>query len=299
MLGSVAQLIALTTFGNASLRNDADGVRSLTFYPANSTFQFCQCVRYVDITASDKAKQETAWAADPTAWLERLKNEGYIALRLHNGAQDATMTEKAAVPDRMLVGFVGAGGRWLIEAIGPRGSDYWEGRWDLGDRARADRRIWRVTYGRIAASLVTPGASPDDLEELRRTLDTAFLDIGAYASSRKLDNFAAIFEKSRMQLTTEVTGSDLDYTDLTLKGQLSSTAERLLAASQLGWVFGGMGSWNDVAPQADEEYDRLSEKLFRLLNRTYVEVANTTAHPGNIEAVAQGMRAEGRPPPNT
>lgn len=86
-----------------------------------------------------------------------------------------------------------------------------------------------------------------------------------------------------MQLTTEVTGNGLYHSGLTLQGQLSSTAEQLLAASQLGWVFGGMGSWNDVAPQADEEYGRLSEKLFRLLNRTYVDVANTTAYLGSID----------------
>lgn len=104
--------------------------------------------------------------------------------------------EKDRIPDRVLAGFVGGGGRWLIEAIGPRGSDYWEGRWDLGDRARADRKIWRVTYGRIAQSLVTPGASPDDLEDLKRTLDAALLEIAAYATRHKLDTFAVIREKS-------------------------------------------------------------------------------------------------------
>lgn len=277
MLGSVAQVIALTAFGNAFLQGPQT-VSSPTFFPSNSTFQFCEYVHFADVPASSKSKQETVWATDPAAWFDRLRKEGYVALRLHYGAVGGKTVGTYHFPDRMLAGFVGGGGRWLIEAIGPRGSDYWEARWDLGDRSRADRKIWRVTYVRIAHSQVTPATGPDDLENLKRTLDTTLLELQTYATNHKLDSFAAIFQKSRMQLTTEVIGKDLYHSDLTPKGQLSLTAEQLLAASQLGWVFGGMGSWNDVAPQADKEYEQLSERLFDLLNRTYVDVANTTAH---------------------
>jgi hypothetical protein len=207
-----------------------------------------------------------------------LKKEGTYALRLHYGAVGGKTVGTYHVPDRMLAGFVGGGGRWLVEAISPRGSDYWEARWEVGDHSRTDRKIWRVTYGRIARDQVTQNASPEDLENLKHRLETALLEIQAYATAHQLENFAAIFEKSRSQLSAEAPGKDVYHSDLTLNGQLSSTAQQLLAASQLGWVFGGMGSWNDTPhDQVDREYERLSEELFTLLNRTYVAVANTTA----------------------
>jgi hypothetical protein len=232
----------------------------------------------VDVTVSGNSEQETAWAADPTAWYERLKKEQTCALRLHYGAAGGKTVGTYHVPDRMLAGFVGGGGRWLIETIGPRGSDYWEARWEVGDRARADRRIWRVTYGRIAHDQVTRGSDSEDLETLKRKLETTLTEIQSYASAHNLETFAAIFQKSRSQLSADAPGKGVYHADLTVTGQLSPAAQQLLAASQLGWVFGGMGSWNDTPhDEADKEYERLSEELFTLLNQSYVAVANTTA----------------------
>ena len=277
MLGTVAQAIALTAFGNAFLE-DPRAISSPPFYPSNSTFQFCEYVRFVDMTASGGSVEETAWAADPIAWVDRLKKEGSHALQLHYDAVGAKTAGAYPVAERMLAGFAGGAGRWLIEVIGPRGSDYWEARWELGDRSRADRKIWRVTHGRIARDQVTQTASPDDLENLKDRLYTTLSEIQGYAAAHRLESFAAIFATSRSQLTAEAPGKDVDYSDLALNGQLSVSARQLLAASQLGWVFGGMGSWNDIPhDQSDQEYEWLSEELFALLNRTYVAVANTTA----------------------
>jgi hypothetical protein len=43
-----------------------------------------------------------------------------------------------------------------------------------------------------------------------------------------------------------------------------------LDACQSAWVFGGMGSWNDMGFEgADQkEYDHVSEQLFAALNET-------------------------------
>jgi hypothetical protein len=231
----------------------------------------------VDVAVSDNAKHETAWAPDPTGWFERLRNEHAHALRLHYVAGGGKTVGAYHLPDRMLAGFVGNGGRWLIETIGPQGSDYWEARWEVSDRSRADRRIWRVTYGRIAHNQVTQSPDSQDLEDLKRKLDTTLTEIRDYASAHNLESFATIFQKSRSQLSAEAPGNGVYHSDLTLSGQLSPTERQLLAASQLGWVFGGMGSWNDTIPHDDKEYERLSEDLFGLLNRTYVAVANATA----------------------
>lgn len=268
MLGTVAQAIALTTYGNEALRPGC-AIDAAAFYPSNSTFQFCEYVRFAEAVA---------WAEDPIAWFDRLKKDGVRALRLHHGSTGEKTLGGYHVPGRMVAGFAGES-RWSIEAIAARGSDWWEPRWELGDRARRDRRIWRVTYGRIARDQPTRSPEPEDLESLKRELDAALVAIEGYARSHRLENFASLFERGRAQLSSDRPGDGVDHSDLAPPGQLSLTAQQLLAASQLGWVFGGMGSWNDVsrADADDAEYERSSQRLFGLLNRTYVAVANTTA----------------------
>lgn len=50
----------------------------------------------------------------------------------------------------------------------------------------------------------------------------------------------------------------------------------LLDACQSAWVFGGMGSWNDLAfdGAAQVEYEQVSERLFH----TVVDVIQTAAN---------------------
>jgi hypothetical protein len=114
---------------------------------------------------------------------------------------------------------------------------------------------------------------------LQRALDQSLSEIERFARSYRLDNFAALFERSRALLSAPQSGNAVYHNDLTLSGQLSPAAERLLEASQVAWVFGGMGSWNDLGQQEtdDEAYQRLSDSLYGLLNRTYVAVASSTA----------------------
>ena len=277
MLGTVAQVMALTAYGNATLQH-TDSIPVPAFYPGNSAFQFCEYARFVDVIGSGPSTQVQPWAEDPNAWFDRLRSEGVATLRLRYGPQSNGTVGGERVPDRMLAGFVGGGGRWLIEALSPGGSDYWEARWQVGDRNRADQKIWRVTYGRIARGQITHTLAPENLEQLQRDLDRTFVELERCARSHRLESFATLFERSRAELSAASPGSDVYHTDLTVPGQLSQLAGQLLAASQLGWVFGGMGSWNDVGSDVskDPDYQRLSDTLFTLLPRTYVAVADTT-----------------------
>jgi hypothetical protein len=56
-------------------------------------------------------------------------------------------------------------------------------------------------------------------------------------------------------------------------------AKQLLGAVQAAWVFGGMGSWNDLGFDGDDqqEYDKLSIELFLLLNQAICSAINTTS----------------------
>lgn len=67
-------------------------------------------------------------------------------------------------------------------------------------------------------------------------------------------------------------------------GRLSESTQRLFQAARSAYVFGGMGSWNDGAAEPWEEYERLSEELYRLLNRIFVATANSTVPESSASA---------------
>ena len=68
------------------------------------------------------------------------------------------------------------------------------------------------------------------------------------------------------------------HKDLIPDGAASGLATCLLDACQSAWVFGGMGSWNDMSFEGVDptEYDRVSEQLFSTLNETIQTAANVS-----------------------
>jgi hypothetical protein len=272
MQTSIAQLAALTIYGNAFLlRPNA----AADFYPANSTFRFCEYVNFVDLRSDGNRRIEDPFVSDPLAWFEALRNKCIDTLRMQYGPSG-----QAQHPDRMLVGFVG-GGRWLIESQMSGSSDFWQSRWEVGDRTRQDRKIWRVTYARVATN--QPSIQPqvlEDLERLSQDLEQHLVAIEKFARMQKLDNFAILFQRARIRLHSDPPYSNLYHSDLIRTELLPITACRLLAACQDAWVFGGMGSWNDIGFECTTQprYEELSEKLYRLLNRAIVVAANSSSY---------------------
>jgi len=273
MQTSIAQVAALTIYGNAFLLRPSAIVG---FYPENSTFHGCEYVNFVDLRRNGNQWVEEVFAADPVAWFEALRKQGVVTLRAQYGTSGRTQPA-----DRVLAGFVGGGGRWLLEAQASGGSDFWEARWQVGDRTRNDRRIWRVTYARFAAN--QPSIQPEGLEDLERLLqefEQHLIAIEEFARAQKLDNFGNLFQSARSRLHSEPPYADQYHSDLTRPEFLPVAACKLLAACQDAWVFGGMGSWNDQAFDAATQprYEALSEKLYQLLNRAVVVAANSSSY---------------------
>ena len=272
--GSIAQIVALTTYGNAFLRGLTEFNES--FYPANSTFKFCERIEFVGMQPDGEKWKEALLAADPIAWLEVIRSDGVTGLQMSYGPSGAKESS-----DRMMVGFVGGGGRWRIEAIGSRSSDWWSGRWQIGDRDRKDQRIWRVTYGRFAEGQPQRGQHTEDLARLRGELERCLGEIAEFAHAQQFGEFAKAFESGLARLRSELPYNDLYHTDIAPLQLLPLSARQLLGASQAAWVFGGMGSWNDVVVGRESQgrYDELSERLYALLNRAIVAAANSSMAP--------------------
>jgi hypothetical protein len=68
------------------------------------------------------------------------------------------------------------------------------------------------------------------------------------------------------------------HRDIALPGQLSANARSLLKASMRAWVFGGMGSWNDMGfeKSLQTEYENVSEGLFAILHEAIEAAVSST-----------------------
>jgi hypothetical protein len=271
MQGTIAQIVALTTHGNAILQ-DAQIREILDFQSRNTTFKFCEWARFSDVPPSESNVGESVYAADVFGWFARLRKEEVSGIRMSYGPSN-----KNSVPDRTLVGFVGGGGKWLIETYQRDRTYSWEPRWRVGDRERKDKRIWRVAYVRISSSDQLGSGQVQDLAQLKTELRHILIEVAQFSRSQNLDNFTTAFESGIVRLDSRSPFEDLYHDDLAPAGFLSLDACQLLGSVEAAWVFGGMGSWNDVYFEEKERarYDDLSEKLYRLLNQALVAAANS------------------------
>ena len=278
MQGTIAQVIAITAHGNGFLRGIV-APDTAAFYPANSTFKFCEDVKFVTLQTQGKQRQECSYAANPMEWVERLGSEGVDALRLRYVSDVEQKVGGTVVPAYQLVGFIGGGGRWLIEASKQSKVDYWEGRWEVGDRQRKDQKIWRITYGCVAQNQNALPAQTTDLENLKVHLNQELRNIAAFARAQKLDHFAQAFERGLVCLDASKSPGKLWHDDMVLPGLLLLIANQLLNAVQAGWVFGAMGSWNDLSFAGDDQkrYEQLSAELYSLFIQAVVAATNTSA----------------------
>jgi hypothetical protein len=270
MTGTLAQLISLVSFGNDFLNT---GTLPGNFYPENSTFQFCNSVEFVAFKKSlfsSKFKESTI-ASDPYKWFELLKKDKCKRLSLFYQPSDQSMG-----PDHKLAGFVGGGGGWLIEAVHNKHSDFWANNWTVTNKDAADRKIWSVKYGAIAWDQPTQNLQ-FDLDAVREELHNALLNISLFANEHQLNNWLGVFEKARKALNSDNPAADFYHKDLIVTQNYPLPARQLLFCAGLAWVFGGMGSWNDLVfdkPEDNKAYDELSTALYSAINTAIMSVIN-------------------------
>lgn len=271
MVGSTAQVAALTCHLNARKL----GIATHDFIPDNSTCKFCESIHFL--------RQKRGWfnrrgswqvvARTPNEWLDSIVESGFSrAVLVHNLSYDAKLS------DRMSAGFVGGGGRWLLCVEQNKQSDYWEASWEVGNREAADRRIWKVQYALVAAGPIAKSPAIS-IDELANQLVGALTEIETFARKHDLSGFADCFAKAQKCLGADDPFSLVYHRDLAPEGALSLPAARLLASCQAAWVFGGMGSWNDLGFDGDDQivYQKLSDCLYDLLNKAICAGVNETA----------------------
>lgn len=270
MNGHVFTHLMLTCVGNHFLRGgDLAG-----FWPGSDAFRFTgACDFRMPPDSGKDADDYPLVAADPMQWLQGLKprTRGF---RLHHTERMRAANQQLGVSDRMLAGMVGGGQRWLIEVVGERGSELWEGFERLGDRNAPDRKIWLWTFIRQGEAS-TPELDADvaalPLDRAVAQFHDALTRIEAYARAEDHGNFAEVFRGALADLDKGEGAADwinLDHTGL------NQRQASILTATSRASVFGGMGSWNDLG--GGDAYDKVSQDLYATLNDCIMALGNST-----------------------
>ena len=157
--------------------------------------------------------------------------------------------------------------------------DVWAGVWEVGNREAPDRRIWRVRYGLVAENVDLGLPTTRPLATIITELRQALSDLVAFCDQLQIQGFGERFRKAEECLSADNPLVLVHHKDLAPEKLLSLSAQQLLAASQAAWVFGGMGSWNDMGFEGREQgrYEKLSDSLFSLLNEAIPASVNSAA----------------------
>jgi hypothetical protein len=274
VVGTIAQCVALTCFGNAFLR----GHKVESFLKKNSTCQFCEVVDFKRVQKGFFKREKCITIANnPDEWFTYLKSSKAQGVRLYNCPHKDSVSDRM-LSDRMSAGFVGGGQNWLIEAVFSNNqSEYWIAQWRTGDKNSPEKRIWKVAYFNVICD-PEPVLNLLDIDIHIDKLRKCILDVKE-SSERYCDNGFILFFNEALD-TIESHGDNTYgyHKDLSPKEILPQKALMLLNSCQRAWVFGGMGSWNDMMFENDlqKEYEEVSDKLFIAVNDAITAAANTS-----------------------
>lgn len=272
MTGILAQIIALTAFGNDFLKN---GKIPPDFNNANTTFQSCNKVDFREFKKLIffLKPKETVISNNPTEWFQYLKSDGCKHLRLYfEYSKDQSFAK-----DHKLAGLVGGGGSWLIEAVYENHSNYWANRWEVTNQNAPDNKIWTVNYGMTVKKKHISNLQIDN-QKIKEKLRHTLTKIADFAFRQDLNSWGNQFDKAKSTLDSLTPESNYSHSDIIPAAKYSLIAKQIIFSAGSAWVFGGMGSWNDLVfnnKEDNETYDNLSEQLYSNINEAIIAGINT------------------------
>lgn len=188
---------------------------------------------------------QAVFVADPVkSWMQDLRKRDCRGVLM--------IQSDRAENERESSGFVGGGRRWVLVARFDEFDEYWSAHWQLGQRAPATR--WDIAYRcrRTTSTAIHPNRY--DLNESQRRLEQTLKDIGQLAHEIGEEHWKTNFFDAALDLLKGSTSFKRD-----LPENYSEQAQRVFAAVYRCWVFGGMGSWNDVPPYSAHEHGKSAE----------------------------------------
>lgn len=245
--GQLALLAALAAHGGRWLRDGAEGPAP-ELLSGNSTFQFVGS--FTAELPSRGFLKRASTATGPRQWLTALASRGVTDLSL---VTDLPIGDP--LPRHVASAFSNSG-TWALLATGKTTPAMWVIGWTPQVRSGQDSRIWSL----VANQLPGDGREPPRVgmtqasDQLRNALD------GIRAFAERVDDLSswASWFVTAAAMLDDPSPTAPHHQDI-LPSEATLQCRQLAAAVVQGWVFGGMGSWNDYAPQNpahQNEYQR-------------------------------------------
>ena len=245
MNGELAQLIALTAHGNAALA--FPGLPDLGSPEEGSVFRYVGELSFLRSPTDQTGGPARVIARTTSEWYDLLRREGVSRLAL---VPLAATEQSERLPPPIAAGFVGGVNTGIVALRPNAPAEIWSATWGLRGAAPADPQPWGVRY---AGRTVGPDLMPPPLIKLtdaRAELIDSLQAIRALAAAQELPTWERLFATTLDALLASPLPSR-DSTFLPRRGY-PPAAHQLLSAAMGGWVFGGMGSWNDYVAPTEE-----------------------------------------------
>lgn len=259
--GELAQLIAVAAHGSAWLAGRT-GDAPPDLESANSTFQYVCSVRFELPGRLLRAPTVSSSAAE---WLVEARRRGIGRLAL--------ATPPGRLTDRNLLAFAGTSPAAMVASSAKGPVERWSATWTVGNQDAPDRRIWDVAYRGERDPKI--GLAASNVVQATDELTTALQRAAAFARAHDLDHWAAIFEAA---LGLDHAGDPVPpyHPDMFPSTAFGRAPRRLLAMATRAWVFGGMGSWNDLLFDGADvhAYDAVSNELLAVVLAAFVAAVN-------------------------
>ena len=252
---SISRLVALTVYANITLQDRA-GDFDLDKLIAENSY----AIEFVDPLPKGIAGSPKIIASNPSLWFHFLRDQGILDVKMHG-----FKSGHPELPDHISAAFVGGGSGWLLEARRSDSSDIYREMYHQGHK----KQLVRVqeSGGRLQDSSWS-------VEVARRNLSEVLEATAELASRHKYTtHWADLFHRAKNVLDEHIPSPADSFLPA---GMLSTAAHQLLSAVESSWVFGGMGSWNDLSfPGRDQDlYGELTARLYDTICKCIVAGAN-------------------------
>jgi hypothetical protein len=259
--GELAQTMALAAHGSAWLAL-GDGAPPPDLLATNSTFRYVRQVLAIDPAVPDGVVDGVA------PWLTRRRDRHVEGIWLVLSGMG-----RGIVPDHNAVAFAG-GGTWSLLATSATGIEVWKPRWLLGDRNAPDQKIWDIELHAVQQDDPMEPPQPD-IADATDALVRELTSIRAFSSEQQLDFWTEQFDAALA--ARDAADPVVPFAEDVFPDSHPVAARRLAAMAAHAWVFGGMGSWNDLgfeAPEVTSRYDELSRSLYAAVLHAMVAATN-------------------------
>ncbi|MGY5857766.1 MAG: hypothetical protein RTU63_00235 [Candidatus Thorarchaeota archaeon] len=265
MSKEISRNVALVTYGNLFLQD-----RGEEFDFEKLVTDNCYSLDFVTPPVEGIAGSSKVLASDTIKWYKYLKSQGAKKLKLF-----CKKSENTDLPDHISAAFVGGGSWWIIEVQFDSTSDLYLSGWVPPDTVGDGRgKTHYLLFNHDMKHLDDISLS---VSEAREKLHTILRELAEFSRKFKhVEHWANNFESASDVLDEFEPTADDEFIPT---GIYPKEVRQLIEAVFASWVFGGMGSWNDMAHMAmsadnHKSHAQLSEELYSAMCDAVVSAVN-------------------------